>query len=597
AVVLQSRARLLARGGVEMALARLRGGVDPADPRWAYGGEDWDGDGIWAGTGYERTEQTYETTRLNVGDCPAEYALRPSFAVITGAFFAGPVRAPDLVWVDGRLRGFSGRLRGTAPGASAHYVLKVEDAGVKIDLNLPDAPVVSGRGRLARLLDNLGLALAAQGIPDPVAGRGAAVVAYRVSRPGGRFSLLEDLQGAGLSIMEVERLRSYVAVGNPSDPTTVSPRFSSGSLAGLDPQPRAAVSLQGAARPVLASLLTLAGDAERAVDITQAEMQMGFGSYQIPMPRATPRLTLVRATVLADALIARRAADPFDTWEEFRTWLETLPTGITRDEAALVSANADPNTRLNKFNPDAAMMRRLDKTDVTEPTTEFSLGGSGAASVGSVGRVLGPQGTLLARAGCEVSLRVFETRHDSTQAQFAAAEAALPGALSGVRGDDASGARRARGAAERVGRAGGPGARPGHSRDRLAHTPGRAADRARGCRRRPPVERVGPRGAGVRAVPVRPLRDGGPLLPQRRDPRRRSVHLAEASPRPRFGGGLGQLGGVPFRRTLQLDLCGARDDGNVGEAGLGPVRCHSQRSVAHVGSPVQHHVRHVQQHP
>ena len=72
-----TKAGLLARSGIEDALARLCAGQDPDLPGSAYKGEDWDDDG--AVTGLESAAEAYRPGQANLSDCPVRHAMRPSF--------------------------------------------------------------------------------------------------------------------------------------------------------------------------------------------------------------------------------------------------------------------------------------------------------------------------------------------------------------------------------------------------------------------------------------------------------------------------------------------------------------------------------------
>ena len=115
-----TKALLLARSGIEDALARMEAGQDPA-----YGGEDWLGDGDNGPGSFDRQQEVYRPGTLDVASCPARHALRPSFFARDG--FATP--RPALQDVDGRMRGSSGAL------AEGGYALKVEDLNARICVN------------------------------------------------------------------------------------------------------------------------------------------------------------------------------------------------------------------------------------------------------------------------------------------------------------------------------------------------------------------------------------------------------------------------------------------------------------------------------
>ncbi|MBI4230149.1 MAG: hypothetical protein HY608_04865, partial [Planctomycetes bacterium] len=440
--ILGARASLLARSGLERAAAELHRGALPE-----YGGEDWNGDGALT-VGPERDNEVYLPDALNVEDCPPAYAMRPTFfsrgdSVRAGVLDAAGDPAPDTTAVDGRKRGFSGRLRGTlvdTPGVRGEtYALRVIDLSGRIDLNLPDTPVYGGAGRMARLLDNLGMAIAAvTGGADPIAGRGAQLVQKRIDLQavnGRGYLSVGDLRLAGLTEAEAERLRPYVWTEAWYDPGTVTPTLDgSGLLTGLAVQPRAPVNVQTAPTPVLAALMALEGDGEKVRDfdagdvfqnppVTVGGVPYVYQHYLIPMTRVRPSIPLAKSLDLAAALAARRRLDRFDTWAEFDAWCDSLPAGIDPWQAALIQANANPNTRLNKYSPDPAALRRMDKADLVAPTTEFRLDAAGPYEIVSVGRVLDTGGALLARAEA-TAVRAAPSRwREGSQTRFEAAGA------------------------------------------------------------------------------------------------------------------------------------------------------------------------------
>ncbi len=108
----QTQALLLARSGMEDALARMGMGQDSMADASRYLGEDWDADGLLNGS--EIGAEVFRPGVLDRDRCPPRYALRPSWAHRDAS---GPVLTP----VDGRHRGRSGRL--SDEGLS--YVLKV----------------------------------------------------------------------------------------------------------------------------------------------------------------------------------------------------------------------------------------------------------------------------------------------------------------------------------------------------------------------------------------------------------------------------------------------------------------------------------------
>ena len=121
-----TKALLLARSGLEAALARLSSGQDPSLPSARYGGEDWADDGSDA---YDQAQEAYQAGRLNREDCPLRHALRPSFFAADGT--GKPLRIRVGEWE----RGYSGRLTDEHGTQGNTYALKIEDESAKINLN------------------------------------------------------------------------------------------------------------------------------------------------------------------------------------------------------------------------------------------------------------------------------------------------------------------------------------------------------------------------------------------------------------------------------------------------------------------------------
>ncbi|GEM_PF-2484941 len=93
-----------------------------------------------------------------------------------------------------------------------------------------------------------------------------------------------------------------------------------------------------------------------------------------------------------------------------------------------VKANANPNSHINKFNPDRAFGSRFgdtDKADLKVWTTEFCFNSDGSFEIESIGRVCQePNGAgampIVAETVIRTSMRVFEVYRISTQREFIA---------------------------------------------------------------------------------------------------------------------------------------------------------------------------------
>lgn len=226
-----TRAGLLARSGMERALAELERGAAPE-----YGGEDYDGDGAWAVVGPEREGQAYRPARLDTVDCPAALALRPTYFSTRQGRRAGGERAPDLTVEDGRLVGISGRLRttlgeGNDVGGDTYVLRVVEAGGIHVNGGDPAAAPDAGyNGVLRRILGTLAEALdredgANDGAPLDE-GDGWALIERRPV--GGWGSLVEIGEVAlGGSPGKRDALAPYLTLRSASDLGVIVPNAGS----------------------------------------------------------------------------------------------------------------------------------------------------------------------------------------------------------------------------------------------------------------------------------------------------------------------------------------------------------------------------------
>jgi hypothetical protein len=88
----------------------------------------------------------------------------------------------------------------------------------------------------------------------------------------------------------------------------------------------------------------------------------------------------------------------------------------------LLKANFNPNTRLNKLNPDPSQARLLDKSDLLAYTTEFNLVHHGASRIMCAGRVADGRGRLLACRILAAQRLPDRTLRLTTQREFAASD-------------------------------------------------------------------------------------------------------------------------------------------------------------------------------
>ncbi len=203
-----TRALLLARSGLEDALARISLGQDPA-----YGGEDWDASG--ALDGLELSNDVFGPGMLDTAACPLRHALRPSF------FAADSLGKPLLLEVEGRQKGYSGRLAGDLRQEGNTYALKVEDVASRVYVNGGDLGASSAdtsmdgpNGFLVRLLDNL---------DEAVTGGTTLGVELVGARPPGGYRSMAELKAA-LGDVRFAPFRSYLTRTAWVDPQVVKPQ-------------------------------------------------------------------------------------------------------------------------------------------------------------------------------------------------------------------------------------------------------------------------------------------------------------------------------------------------------------------------------------
>lgn len=96
--------------------------------------------------------------------------------------------------------------------------------------------------------------------------------------------------------------------------------------------------------------------------------------------------------------------------------------------ADAIKANFNPNLHLNEANPDQVLFKHVDKTDLIQPSTEFTFRPTGTFEVESVGRVLAPVGDIDALTAPDNILKsekkvvsivsMFKPKRFTTQRQF-----------------------------------------------------------------------------------------------------------------------------------------------------------------------------------
>jgi hypothetical protein len=317
---------------------------------------------------------------------------------------------------------YEGTLGGTYVEGGDRYKVKIIDCASQINLNTHYG---TSRQILARMLDNLGLAIQAKTGKNPLGsyryrgyGGGEALLVFRDSElPGGAFisksQLIEPLGKDNYSLLE-----DYVTVSSWIDPQTV--RCAVGSIDVNDPRsavelevdPRAPVNINTATREVLIACLTGLAGRRVYVKIPKPVMQLTGIADPVKIPGVpeeisieeptlsfiyTDPITFGDASIIADRIIEARKTKPFKEWQSDKIstdmgWrgfydfvdnmstagfqrLFTIPSSVGPDLIAqpkfkewyeksvrsVLKANFNPNVLPNRFNPNKGAFQEIDK--------------------------------------------------------------------------------------------------------------------------------------------------------------------------------------------------------------------------------------------
>lgn len=131
----------------------------------------------------------------------------------------------------------------------------------------------------------------------------------------------------------------------------------------------------------------------------------------------TPEL----AQKVAVEIMKRRKEKAFSSWIDFNNFMDGLVKKgvLTQVEADLIKANSNPNTDLNKLNPNSIIYKLVDKTDIIANTTEFTFYPSGTFKIEALGYVLNPKTNgILAETKLAAEVVLYNTINLSTQRDF-----------------------------------------------------------------------------------------------------------------------------------------------------------------------------------
>ena len=460
------RAKMLAHQGLANAFDELKSlnfdGITNMPGRsssgWYYYGEDLDANGLLS-----RGEDQNSNRTLDVETCPLKDALKPSFMLTDRngtpmfiRFANGPQGHP----VGGARMGYSGELTKTYVDGNDIYTLKVTDCHSQIYVNGDDDGT-------KQLLNNLGVILhISSDVPGEALGN--YIFEKRSKKPFRRFTVKEELAGI-LPKPVYEKIRPYVTLYGQADNKVIKPprqRLKEGteifSWKQITPddlirEERHPININTAAKPVLMAVLAnlegiylhqwLSDDEiakmENVKEVFSNTLEKPHGKLE-PPGLSIGKLKVVNLKIpenihiietIAERIIEERTNSPFLEWQAFNKFCDILvqeeffgdissPEGyeLAQARADLIKANVNPNTLLNKFNPDRIINRLLDKSDLVTYTTEFCFTPRGYFEVESEGMVLRPSisGEMLLEADYLTRgvAKVYTIYNETSQSDF-----------------------------------------------------------------------------------------------------------------------------------------------------------------------------------
>ncbi|MFH1231102.1 MAG: hypothetical protein V1709_06350 [Planctomycetota bacterium] len=466
------RAKILSYQGLENAVSELQAlssgdliniktEASPSkEGGWYYYGEDLNRNGL-----LNRGEDQNNNKVLDIETCLLKYALRPSFVLTDQG------GEPLLIRLsNGSFVGYSGELAKTYSNGKDIYSLKIIDCNSQIYINGDD---VSAKGGSRQLLNNLGVILSISEFPA----LGDYIFEMRNKKPSKRFKVKEELEPI-MTKPIYERIKDYVTLYGQVDAKVIKPNpypnlrgqikdgvdiFSWKELikSDLTIEPRHPIDINTASKVVLMAVLAnLEGvylqqsiSDEEKEKLQQDDPFLFSGGVDKPARKRdntlTPEMRLGRLQIvdlnipenihlideLAERIIEERNRSPFLEWQAFNRFFDNLvqegffgdAQGLPEDyemaqaKADLIKANANPNTLLNKFNPDRIVYHSMDKTDLITYTTEFCFTPRGYFEIESEGMVLRLQDNAMIIESNYLTrgiVHVYEVYNETNQADF-----------------------------------------------------------------------------------------------------------------------------------------------------------------------------------
>lgn len=402
------QARMIARAGLERAVAELRRHAETKafdDSRPQPAGDPW----IF--------RDRYATTPVGLRTT-AQISYPVQAPTDSGGVYRFRTEANDGTTLPLFVSGVMGQ---SYTNGLDCYKLKILDCSSMIYVNSPDGAA------LQRMVKNL-LRSHFGGLSN--ADADAIALRVRNRRPGGGYRTKEELglvmreatSGPNLTEAQWNRVRDDLTCFAWTDTKVIAPPLAAAGTtnvnqdidANLALSERAPVNMNTASVHVLTAAL-----AELQARYVTRTRTIAFGANpNFNFTTTSVNINFNTARTIAQAIIARRDpggsatgfTGPFRSWYEFETWLDqTRPGGVNGRQRDLIKAMANPNTAIvlrkwglegnnifrwvfqgtggsnGAYLPDVP--REIDKSDLSQITTEMCFSSMGYFEITSLGQV------------------------------------------------------------------------------------------------------------------------------------------------------------------------------------------------------------------
>ncbi|HLD35252.1 MAG TPA: pilus assembly PilX N-terminal domain-containing protein, partial [Planctomycetota bacterium] len=458
------QAKLVAQSGIHYAMSTAKTYLAPDKiDGLKYYGEDLDpADGDKPAS--QEENQDGDGTLQTFG-CPLVRAVHPT--LMKDLNNDGKINTKDLIEIKKGAKqyqvGISGRIPSQYNKDGNYFALKIDDLSSRLYVNMED------HSHLKQILENL--------TEEIGIGRDVGARIFDEKAKNGNYTSLDELKArVRLSDDDTKKLEPYITFYDWCDTTVVSPTPLSGRLGRDGAKPvidsdiqswsemriaeavkfpkkndkvvgRAPININTAPKQLVIALIRdLKGFYLQAIDrdssssdnyVTNNEWTIAanrdsqnYALHQFPQFSAatfklkeTTAFSRETATKIVEQIAKRIGTEgPFRNWQQFHDFCDSLTTsiGLTKTEADILKANFNPNTNLNDFNPDANRLLRVDKTDLTYYTTEFTFYATGYYEITSLGRVLNNNNKVLAQAEIKSIVKLFDIYRETAESQFLA---------------------------------------------------------------------------------------------------------------------------------------------------------------------------------